>query len=783
MNSNNIDAYVFISYSTKNLDIAESIKTELEKNEISCWMAPYSIPSGSDYSVEIFDAIANCKVFVLILSEQSMKSQYVPKELDLAIANCKIVLPFQIDDRKLEKNFAMYLANVQIYHAGSSPRDSLRRITDFIVSVSKNLSHHKTISSFPTQHMQFPNKNLVPRHDCIRSIDELFSQSNIVFISGIGGAGKSELARMYVKHEFDLHEIEKVSFNDYFKSLRLTISMMQFDNFDDDFYLSQHCNELENSNVTDALFLKKISMLKNCSKELLFVIDGLDNYFDQDIDVLMSLNCKVLVTTRCNFSNMSQIKLDVLSDKEQRDIFISYYDDYDESSDEDNIYVDKIINLVNSHTMTIMLLSLFLNVSGLSAKELYEEMTASADMYTNLNDEIEYEHNYKTIVQHISNIFVLSSLPEEEINILYKLSVLPKSGVSKKMFRWWNMDGTMTIVDKLIKKGWIHNERGIICLHPIIHSIIVNRRPLSVEFMKDYLTNIAEYLDVPIINKINLRIEAEQIAYSMAENINEESELTCYLFLKIGRYINDYNYWKFFGARNTYDYTFLYQAVNKNNDLIVQFEKAYLYLQKALEIYHNLHMNNNALISQIYSNLGNTCYNMNNVKDAIKYHSLALEGRIKDFTDYHEKVITSRRRLGTCYLTINAPEEAIIFFKKNLEAVLNMEKPDKVILSKCWFDCGRGYYADNKSANAVECFFHSSEYIGEVKAFDLFACSQMCYEIAFFLSAIGNDQKKKTLELLTYGKTCIENIDSSLADSLRKKIEEMLLSLSPKLNV
>ena len=60
---------VFISYSTVDAVQAETVRNVLEKNGLSCWMAPRDIPGGSNYTKEIPIAIRNCKVFVLILCD------------------------------------------------------------------------------------------------------------------------------------------------------------------------------------------------------------------------------------------------------------------------------------------------------------------------------------------------------------------------------------------------------------------------------------------------------------------------------------------------------------------------------------------------------------------------------------------------------------------------------------------------------------------------------------------------------------------------------------------
>ncbi len=111
---------VFISYKSEEFDEAEWVRSTLENNGVSCWMAPSCIPGGSSYAVEIPQAIRNCKVFVLILSEKSQLSKWVPRELDQAINEGKIVLPFMLENCALKDDFNFYLTNVQRYAAYES---------------------------------------------------------------------------------------------------------------------------------------------------------------------------------------------------------------------------------------------------------------------------------------------------------------------------------------------------------------------------------------------------------------------------------------------------------------------------------------------------------------------------------------------------------------------------------------------------------------------------------------------------------------------------------------
>lgn len=126
---------VFISYKSEDFDEANWIKSTLEKNGISCWMAPGSIPGGSSYAKEIPLAIKHCKVFVLVVSEKCQTSMWVPKEIDQAINLGKVILPFMLENCPLQDDFNFYLSNVQRYAAFENKSNAIKRMIDEINAI------------------------------------------------------------------------------------------------------------------------------------------------------------------------------------------------------------------------------------------------------------------------------------------------------------------------------------------------------------------------------------------------------------------------------------------------------------------------------------------------------------------------------------------------------------------------------------------------------------------------------------------------------------------------
>lgn len=106
--------YVFISYSTKNRALADTMRALLSENGLNTWMAPEDIPAGSKYAQVINRAVKNCACFVLILSDDAQNSIWVAKEVERAVNYRRPILPVQIEDVVLNDEFELYISTDQV---------------------------------------------------------------------------------------------------------------------------------------------------------------------------------------------------------------------------------------------------------------------------------------------------------------------------------------------------------------------------------------------------------------------------------------------------------------------------------------------------------------------------------------------------------------------------------------------------------------------------------------------------------------------------------------------
>jgi len=134
---------IFISYSSKEYNEALRFRNAFAAKGIECWMAPSSIPVGSNYAIEIPKAIKSCKVVVFIMSEISQSSVWVQKEIGLAISNGKPVIPVVIDNCSVISPFDFFLTDVQMI-PGDNPEQLVAVVSTMIgadISSSESIEY------------------------------------------------------------------------------------------------------------------------------------------------------------------------------------------------------------------------------------------------------------------------------------------------------------------------------------------------------------------------------------------------------------------------------------------------------------------------------------------------------------------------------------------------------------------------------------------------------------------------------------------------------------------
>lgn len=84
---------VFISYSTLDLPMANSLREWLNSAGASVFLAEYSVQPSQPLSASIMNAIKACDLFVLLWSSNAKASEWVPQEIGIAKGSQKAIMP------------------------------------------------------------------------------------------------------------------------------------------------------------------------------------------------------------------------------------------------------------------------------------------------------------------------------------------------------------------------------------------------------------------------------------------------------------------------------------------------------------------------------------------------------------------------------------------------------------------------------------------------------------------------------------------------------------------
>ena len=106
-------ADIFISYSAKDREKAEQLTELLASAGLSVWIDKHGIGAATSWSGEISKAIEECKALLLLLSETSIESDNVRKEVSLAAERKKKILPLDLEPVALTHDLAYHLAGIQ----------------------------------------------------------------------------------------------------------------------------------------------------------------------------------------------------------------------------------------------------------------------------------------------------------------------------------------------------------------------------------------------------------------------------------------------------------------------------------------------------------------------------------------------------------------------------------------------------------------------------------------------------------------------------------------------
>ena len=173
---------LFVSYCTKNKELAQLFCNVIEGAGVSCWMAPRDIPSGGSWATAIAKGIEDASLLALLVSDASMTSAEVEKEVDLANGRRMTILPIRIENAELKGAFKYHLSNKQWVDALEEDQKSrYKNTTEAILqNLGKDSSENdKAGSGYLTLARLLANDLNNKYADSLNQINSMFSARNM----------------------------------------------------------------------------------------------------------------------------------------------------------------------------------------------------------------------------------------------------------------------------------------------------------------------------------------------------------------------------------------------------------------------------------------------------------------------------------------------------------------------------------------------------------------------------------------------------------------------------
>lgn len=470
---------IFISFSFKDQKMVEEIVNQLLNTyHITYWICTRDIRAGEKYDDKIYEAIKNSKAFVLIQSRSSVESEEVPKEIRLAVKFKKTIIPFVIEDSEWEGGIAYQLINTQEINATRPTFDErIQELAEEIQNVicKDNLSSSKgnLFNSSVTERYSLNSK--IPhvrdvfegRQRELSEITSYLSSGNrILFLEGVGGIGKSELAKQYAVANRDRYDtVVFLPYSDNLKSLVCDPNALEISGI-----------ALRPDESQEEFFMRKLRALRDISDQrTLIIVDNFDVDNDPDFESFVSGSHHIIFTTRNQHQCYHSIKVSAINNDDVA--FRIFEKNYGmKISSEDKPYILKLFSQIEYHTYAIELLAKQMNAEFFNGKELLEMFT-DGRFSNGEGEKITGRQDTDTAFGHLCRLFSMSNLNDAECKVLCELALSGISGIpASSYWKWTEVSSPKQVVMGLIRKSWIRRENsdGIqkISLHPLASEVI-----------------------------------------------------------------------------------------------------------------------------------------------------------------------------------------------------------------------------------------------------------------------------------------------------------------------
>ena len=325
-----------------------------------------------------------------------------------------------------------------------------------------------------------PCRHFCGRDNELATLHQLLCDHGKVFLQGIAGIGKSELAKAYVKqHNKEYTNILYLAYTGDLKQDIIDIDFTDALPNDDD----------------EERFRKHNRFLRTLKEDTLLIVDNFNATATQDglLSVVMKYRCRILFTTRSRFNNYTSMTLEEIADSEALVCLMGcFYSD----AEKYRPILEQIIQTVHSHTLAVEMSARLLETGIMEPMLLLnklKEEKVGLDATDTIGITKDGKSQKATYYHHIRTLFSLYHLSDTETDVMRSLSLLPVTGISGRLFAHWLKLRDMNTVNDLIEKGFVQAMEGhVIALHPMVQEVAVEEIKPSITSCRTLLESLQQ---------------------------------------------------------------------------------------------------------------------------------------------------------------------------------------------------------------------------------------------------------------------------------------------------
>lgn len=405
-------------------------------------------------------------------------------------------------------------------------------------------------------------------HDTIEKIT--CGESAILF--GIGGVGKTEIAKAVIKH-FERRECEEHGIT--------KLAWVEYNNQNIVYSIVQSFKETRGIADIEQAWEKACSIIQELRGKLLIVIDNVENV-SQDYNLLRiaDLPCRLLVTSREEkISSLQPIPVDFLAEEECKELFLHYYKKRPAAT----YLVERVVRLAGLHTVTIELLAKIAQVEDIALNVFYNKLV---ELGFDLSEEkagIHHERLQKEerIIEQLAILFSVYLLREEEVQLLIPISAIPAIPFCFNQAKTWFAQKDRTNLNHLARTGWLQTSQKEHTTQYVMHSVVASA--VRYQFRTIIYSKCRDFIAVL----------TEQMQYREDEHGSDKSELIQFSW-SLNDLLHDHLHDELDG-----DFLFYLSRIYKD---IGNYKQAVYLLRRCIRLYH--HQKKSLKRSNAYNLLG-----------------------------------------------------------------------------------------------------------------------------------------------------------------------------------